>query len=74
MRKREREIRQLAVDAGLKLVDLTMNGNQHYALTVKRDDGQRKKFIMSNSPSDMRGELNKRSDLRRFAREAATAA
>lgn len=56
---------------GLECIDFGMTGSQHYCATVRAPNGSTRKFFMSNTPSDGRGELNRRSEVRRFARQNA---
>lgn len=74
MRKREKEIRKIVVECGLELVGLEFDGRNHYKVTAAAPQGRCGKFFFSNTPSDYRGDLNKRSDVRRFARECGVGA
>lgn len=65
---RIREIRQLVTGAALELVSVDITGSNHYKARVRTETGSEGNFIFSSSPSDCRGDKNKLSLLRRFAR------
>lgn len=65
---RTRAIRKIVTDAALELLSLDLTGSNHYKARVRAPAGQESNFIFSGSPSDHRGDKNKLSLLRRFAR------
>lgn len=69
MSKRTREIKSVVEGAGLDLVELSSRGSGHYGAQVRAKDGTERMYVFACSLSDWRGDLNKRSELRRFARE-----
>lgn len=66
---RLREIKKLVVDAGASLLECCVCGSGHYRTVLGRPDGESRIFIFSNTPGDHRGDLNKRSMVRRWVRE-----
>lgn len=70
MHRGERLARQVIAAAGLEAVDLTVSGGSHIRATIRRPDGETVVSFFAMSPSDHRGQLNKLSELRRFARGA----
>jgi hypothetical protein len=51
---------------GITIVDVERS--KHYKITLTNKSGQKCKIVTPVSPSDNRGWLNCRADLRRFAR------
>lgn len=68
MDRRKRDIEGLVSGAGLKLAALTLNGKNHYRAKIVAIDGREKHVTFSNTPSDRRGDMNKKSMLKRFSR------
>lgn len=66
---RERDIRNLVEGLGLRVLAVTTRGSGHYAAEVKAPTGATQKFFFSNTPSDHRGDLNKKAMIRRWVRE-----
>jgi hypothetical protein len=67
MKAREREARQLADKAGLKVLEFGLSGGNHIRMRLQRDDGETLLSFAPLSPSDHRGNKNKLAELRRFA-------
>ena len=68
MSKRQRELVQLVESEGLQVVSIGLNGRTHYELAVRTTDGRERKFTTALSPSDRKGNLNFRTDVRKFVR------
>jgi hypothetical protein len=67
MTRRERDIRALVADTGLRLLSLTVTGGGHYRVRVQAADGRTQVFFVSATPSCRRGEKNNAALIRRFA-------
>lgn len=65
---RMREIKALATAAGAEVADCSVCGSGHYRGLLQAPDGRTQAFIFSNTPGDHRGDLNKRSMIRRWVR------
>lgn len=52
MRRRERELRQLAQRAGMELLELRIGGSGHYKARLRDRDGAVRVAVFSASPSD----------------------
>jgi hypothetical protein len=71
MRKWERDLRKMIESLDLSVDSLTQSGGDHYKIVVRHPDGRTHLTFAPLTPSDRRGLLNMRSDIRRyFAQEA----
>lgn len=68
MNNRERQIRKLISDSGLECSALRLAKSGHYKATVVSESGRAAQAMFSGTPSDRRGDLNKKSSLRHFAK------
>jgi hypothetical protein len=71
MRKWERDLRKMIESLDLTVERVEHTGGTHYRLHVRHKDGRTMIATAAQTPSDSRGLLNLRSDIRRyFAQEA----
>lgn len=68
MSRRQRELVQLVESEGLQVVSIGLNGRTHYEVAVRAPDGRSRKFTTSSTPGDSKGNLNFRTDVRKFVR------
>lgn len=66
MNRREREIEDAAVSAGVRVV-LIVRGD-HYKVRLRAGDGREMTYHTGGTPSDRRGHARMVSDFRKFAR------
>lgn len=68
MKNREREIKKMILSAGLECGALRLAGSGHYKASVTSVHGKAATFVFAATPSDRRGDANKLSSLRHFAK------
>lgn len=66
MRAVEREIRKMVAECGLTLRSMEKCGSGHFKIVVACEQ-KTALVVFPSTPSDQRGMLNKRAQLRRFA-------
>lgn len=68
MSKRQRELVEMVEAEGLAVVSVGVNWGAHCQMCVRAPDGRSRKFNTSLTPSDRKGSLNFRADIRKFVR------
>jgi hypothetical protein len=66
---RVRDVRDLCEREGLKVLSIVPKNGGHLKATLQADDGRILQIVFANSPSDVRGDLNNRAQLRRLLRK-----
>lgn len=65
MRKQERDLRKMVTDLGLSIDEFSQTNGGHYKLRLRHADGRTMLCFAAETPSDGRGLLNLRGDIRR---------